>query len=1107
MGTFVCLPAARRRGPVFAALLFGCACSGVAETAVYWKFDDAERLPCTVTSLVDTAGLAGLQATCASGAPAFSSEVIPSPTRQISHGNKGEVVNANNRSSVFFDGKSKLTASGTFRPAAFTVEAFIKVNAHHDYPLIIGKLRDRAKNTATWSLSVSGKNIRTRFDTYPEGSPWPPAQGMNQAFSTGVDVEDGKWHHVAFSYSDQIVRMYVDYVPCGGTGKTAFPLVFSEGAICIGDGAGEGPFNGWIDEVRITPKVLEPDEFLYAMPFASLVRNEWHLQRGSNTVVAAAAWQEWVRTDRILRRQAEEGQPNVAERRARLTALKKRLDEVTEKSAEGLFLDIRALKRESLLGDAQVDFKSVLCIDNPYVQGSEAYHEIRHRTENCATYGGRLLVLDGLGPDAAVRTLAPQDGTPAAFWRPDLSFDATRVLYCMKLTNEPAYHLYEAGIDGSGARQITKGDYNDLDPIYAPDGNIVFSTSRCNQFLRCGDSKFRMFILARCDRDGKNIYFISANNEADFTPALLPDGRILYTRWEYVDREVNRIQSLWTVNPDGTGSSAYWGNQSRWPDMQLNARPIPGTLRTLFHAPGHHACYDGPLGVIDQTEGMNYPDGVYNLTPHIPWAEVGKGPADKPYQSDFCAPVCYRAFQTPFPVSKDLFLVSARLGQNTVLSNDPAPGRFNLYLMDYDGNMELLFAGGHNILHAQPVRTRKSPNVITSKVKWPGKMLAADQKPEDGLVYSANVYEGTTLPRGMVKALRVMEISSVTYSDCAGWRSSMRESEPYRKLGAVPMRASQLPGSPAMSFVYDEGPKRVLGTVPVESDGSVYFKLPAVRSVFFQLLDEQGRCLQTMRSFTHVMPGEIRGCVGCHETSRDAPLPSAASSIAMRRSPSVPTPPPWGDATVSFPRFVQPALDTYCIRCHGGEKPKAGLDLTHRTEPDRTISWPYVLLVFGKDPKDLADSVKKTIAGPLFPYHAYPNPEWKVVTEDTVVPPMTAMSYKSKLLQIATSGKHHDVKVTPLEEAKLVAWVDALCPYLGLEELLARPDMAEECYFKVGMYQNLTYAPRLATAPVVHKAFCQDGFEHQNDRLPKDTHGNVLPSVYFEGDKQHYRIP
>ena len=844
-----------------------------------------------------------------------------------------------------------------------------------------------------------------------------------------------------------------------------------------------------------------------AAPYGERVKNEWLLQRGSNTVITAKVWDEWARTERILRRQIAESQPGATDRRVRVTALTHRLDTMTERTAEELYLEIRSLKRECLLGDAGIDFKSILCIDNPYVKGSEALHEIRHRTENCAVAGGRLLVLDGLEPDASVRVLAPQEGASAAFWRPDLSFDATRVLYCMKLTNEPAYHLYETGIDGTGTRQITKGAYNDLDPIYLPDGNIVFSTSRCNQFLRCGDSKFRMFILARCDKDGKNIYFISANNEADFTPALLPDGRILYTRWEYVDREVNRLQSLWTVNPDGTGATAYWGNQSYWPDMQLNARPIPGTQRILLHTPGHHAIYDGPLAVIDQAEGMNYPDGVYNLTPHMPWAEVGKGPADKPYRTDFQAPICYKAFQTPFPISKDLFLVSARHGQSTVLANDKAPGFFNLYLMDYDGNMELLTVGKHNILHALPVRPRPQPTIIPSTVKWPGKMRTADQKPEDGLVYSANVYEGTTIPPGIVKALRVTEIGAVTYSDCAGWRSSIRESEPYRKAGAVPGRV-MLPGSPAMSFLYDEGPKRILGTVPVESDGSIFFKLPAGRPVFFQLLDEQGRCLQTMRSFTHVMPGETRGCVGCHETTRDAPSPATvANSLATQRNPSTLTPPPWGDATVSFPRFVQPILDRYCIRCHGGEKPKAGLNLTHRTEPERTISWPYVLLVFGREPKDLADSVLKTIAGPLFPYHAYPNSAWKVVTQDTVVPPMTAMSYKSKLIQIATSGKHHEVKVTPREEAQLVAWVDALCPYLGLEELLVRPDMDQEKYFKVDMYRGLSYAARLATAPVVHKAFCQDDFEHQDDRLPKDKDGKVLPSVYFEGDRMHYRIP
>jgi hypothetical protein len=227
----------------------------------------------------------------------------------------------------------------------------------------------------------------------------------------------------------------------------------------------------------------------------------------------------------------------------------------------------------------------------------------------------------------------------------------------------------------------------------------------------------------------------------------------------------------------------------------------------------------------------------------------------------------------------------------------------------------------------------------------------------------------------------------------------------------------------------------------------------------------------------------------------------------MRRGPSTIMPPPWRDETVSFPRFVQPVLDAYCVRCHGGDKPKAGLNFTHRAEPERTVSWPYVLLVFGKEPKDLADSVKKTIAGPLFPYHTYPNPAWKVPTQDTVVPPMTAMSYASKLIQIATSGKHHDVKVTPLEEQRLVAWVDALCPYLGLEELLSRPDMGTDTYYAVGMYKGLTYPALMATAPVVHKAFCQDGFESQDSRLPKDRDGHVLPSVYFKENRLLYRIP
>ena len=833
-------------------------------------------------------------------------------------------------------------------------------------------------------------------------------------------------------------------------------------------------------------------ERLSADAAAQLIKEEWAAQRGGTDVALACA-DELRRVERIL---ARLGGP--ADARAELDALNAQMPN------EALYLKIRALKRRLMFSDPQITFSSLLLIDNPYTHGSECLHQARHRTENTATLGGRLLVVEGLSPDAPVRKLAPSGGR-GAFMRPDLSFDAKRVLFCMRPESDPTYHLYEINVDGSGLRQITKGLYNDLDPIYTPDGGIVFSTSRCNQYLRCGDSKFRMFVLARCGADGRDVYFISANNEADYTPVLMPDGRLLFTRWEYVDREVNRVQSLWTMNPDGTGLSAYWGNQSYWPDMQVNARPRPGTLQVVCDTPGHHHMYDGALAVVDAAKGMNYPDGVYSLTPSVPWAEVGRGPQDVPYQAMFTAPPCYKAFQTAFPFSRDLLLVSARRGTNFTLADDKDPGWFRLFLMDYDGNMELVYAGAHNVFYAQPLQARETPPIINSTVKWPGKMTSPAQEPEWGTVYSADVYEGTTIPRGMAKAVRVMEVDPVVFGDCFGRRTTMDQSEPYRKAGAYPTQGWMIPGSPAMSLVYDEGVKRVIGTVPVEADGSVHFAIPPVRPVFFQLLDAQGRCLQTMRSITHVMPGEVRGCVGCHET-QILPPAQQRDSLAMRRPPSKPAPAAWGDETIGFDRFVQNVLDKHCVTCHGGEKPAADMDFTKRYEGNSQISWPYVLMVFGKNPKTPDDYPKTTIAGPLFPYYVYPNPDWKVPTRDTVPPPMTAMSYKSRLIANATSGKHNKVKVTPGEEARLVAWVDALCPYIGEEEILQRDAPDAAAYLRHPNYAGLTHAPLMRTAPRIHRAFCQDGFESQDARLPKDADGTILPSVYYEGNKRMFRL-
>ena len=833
-----------------------------------------------------------------------------------------------------------------------------------------------------------------------------------------------------------------------------------------------------------------------------IIQQEWNDQRGKHTLPEAVQI-ELLRVERILSRQKNVLPEDVLlKKQEQFNTIRSRYYVVSSSGFESLYYEVRHLKRELMLGDPDIDFSDILCIDNPYPKGPEPTHEVRTRTENSAVYGGKLIVLHGLDPDARTSQLAPQHGAFASFWRPDLSFDGKSVLYSMRESTNKAYSIYEIGIDGKASRRITESDYNDLDPIYATDGNIIFSTSRSNQFLRCGGAGYRMFTFARCDKNGNNIYFISSNVDADFTPVFLQDGRILYTRWEYIDKSVFRIQSLWTVNPDGTDPQTYWGNQSRWPDMLINARPIPNSSEIIFSGAAHHDIFGGPLGIVNYKEGTNYPDGLYKLTNHIPWAEVGNGPADKYYNDKYSVPECYMAFQTPYPVSKNYILVSARKGTNMTTVQDRHLPNFDLYLMDFDGNMELIYRGEHNIFYGQPVRSRPIPQSIPSSVKWPGKMLTASQKAEWGTLYSSDVYEESGIPRGMVKSLRILEVEPQTYSD--GCRTQDKEKQPFLEKGAIPAYHGY--GETVVSLLMDDATKRIWGTVPVEEDGSVNFKVPPVKGVYFQLLDEKGRALQTMRSSTHVMPGETRGCYGCHKTK--VRTPSGVRKIALKRKPSEVTPPVWGDSTISFARFVQPVLDRNCTKCHGGNRPDGNLDLSHKTAPNTPITWPYVKLVFGDNPKTVDEWAQKTIAGCIIPYHVYSNTEDKYPTEETVVPAMTALSYRSKLIEIATSGEHYGVKVTPQEEAKLVAWVDALCPFLGLEEIIAQQDMPAKEFVKQSDYNvDLSFPGLMRTAPYVHKEFMQDDFRTQEDRIPKDKKGENMPSFYLKEGKRIYRVP
>ncbi len=300
--------------------------------------------------------------------------------------------------------------------------------------------------------------------------------------------------------------------------------------------------------------------------------------------------------------------------------------------SERLYLAVRKVKRRIMFKNPAVNFSKVLFIDNPYPRGGEWPHQARHRDGMMATPGGRLLVLDGLHPGGHLRKLAA--AKQGSFWRPDISFDGRRVLYCYKAHDEKSFHLYEINLDGSGLRQLTSGPYDDLDPIYLPDGHIIFVTTRCNTYVRCMPYTYS-YILARCDADGKNVYLISRNNEPDWCPALLNDGRVAYSRWEYHDKALWRIQSLWAMNPDGTNVVTFWGNQSVWPDHLAEPRPIPGSRRVMFTGLAHHDWFSGSIGILDQDKGFNFPHGLTKVTCDVPWPECGTPPLDPHEAADY----------------------------------------------------------------------------------------------------------------------------------------------------------------------------------------------------------------------------------------------------------------------------------------------------------------------------------------------------------------------------------------------------------------------------------------------------------------------------------------
>jgi hypothetical protein len=655
----------------------------------------------------------------------------------------------------------------------------------------------------------------------------------------------------------------------------------------------------------------------------------------------------------------------------------------------------RLEKRERLLTDPLLDFDAILFAKR--VPGSFNHMSDQYFGWWSRPGGGLYILRDFKSDTPSLECISGAFEAPGSFLRPDLSYDGTKVLFAWcryypglaaeenklnkgNVPEDSFYHLFEMNIDGTGLRQLTRGKYNDFDGRYLPDGRIVFLSTRRGHavqagrrsaaetlakndlpeaYVRCGGGPERpcaVYTLHTINADGSGLCAISPFEMFEWTPAIAQDGTILYSRWDYVDRDNMPYMSLWSIRPDGTNARLVYGNFTHSPHCTFEPRPVPGSNKIIFTASGHHAQTMGSLVLLDPAAGTEGDAPVERLTPEVVFPEIEGWPDT--------------FFANPWPLSEDLHLVSWGTEATPNQGRQRAKEAMGLYLYHSSGQLELLYRDLEiSCQWPIPVRPRPKPPALQDIADWNG--------PEEGEFALLNVYEGLdTVSPGDIKALRIV---------------------------AVPPKTHPAMNFPSLGITRDDPGKCVLGTVPVEEDGSAYFRVPAGVIVFFQALDENGIAVQTMRSATYVQPGQTLTCVGCHEHRTAAP-PSPRPALAVAREASRITPGPDGSWPLRFDRLVQPVLDRHCAQCHApaSGKPDGGIDL----HPDK--AW-ETLVACGK---------------PSLTEHVMAAYRKGASTEGE------GAAATSPVLALLRKG-HEDVTLSPEDRERLITWMDTYAQRLG----------------------------------------------------------------------------
>jgi len=621
------------------------------------------------------------------------------------------------------------------------------------------------------------------------------------------------------------------------------------------------------------------------------------------------------------------------------------------------------------LRSGKLGFRSLVVVHRHAIQPTHVY---TYHNEGFKAGGGLYVFTPGKDSGRLRRLV---DSSQGQILDCDVSYDGTEILFSWRKSSSDFYQVYRVNTDGTGLTQITKHDSYNFNACWLPDGSIVFLSTRKPAFAYCWTSP--VGVIHRMDRDGKNVRRLSANYLNDFTPSVMNDGQIIYGRWEYVDRPAIPIQSLWTINPDGTNLAVYYGNRVLSPATFIEPQAIPGDTRIICTMTAHNGPCRGAIGIIQPALGVNAQQAIRNLTPEVDIGRVDQGSGNHvrgPYES-------------PYPLDQKYFLVSR---DGTIL------------LRDYDGTVQVTVLGkkdGMGFYNARPVRPRPKPPLCPS-------LLPAEQDGEWATVFVQDIYQGLEpyVKRGQVKQICVVQEIE---------KSKMAETK-YRAFGFQ---------FPVVSCGATYAPKKVWGYVRVAEDGSACFKVPANVPIYFMAIDAEGRAVQRMRSFTNFMPGQVQGCIGCHEPRSSSPR-LRARPAAVRRvvtDPQPPTRPEWGLRGFSYPRIVQPVLDRHCVECHSGVAPPKGVDLAG----DMTDFFNVSYETLAREGRPGQNPYTKWIP-------TYNGQEANIL----VIKPKSWGSPASKLARIIQTG-HPDengkprVKLSDIERRRIYAWIDLNVPYYG----------------------------------------------------------------------------